>query len=98
MRPTPLRGPDSRVVRPPGRPEPTDIEVQLMTKRLIAILALAAALAACTPGASPSPTVQSPAGQESPGGLQSPAGSGLESPAGSGLESGGMESASPSAS
>ena len=27
-----------------------------MTKRLIAILALSAALAACTPGASPSPT------------------------------------------
>ncbi len=69
-----------------------------MTKRLIAILALAAALAACTPGGSPSPTVQSPAGQQSPAGLESPAGSGMESPAGSGLESGGTESASPSAS
>lgn len=69
-----------------------------MTKRTIAILALTAALAACTPGSSPSPTVQSPAmqtpaAQESPSGMQSD-GLGEESPSGSGDM--GMESPSPS--
>ena len=72
-----------------------------MTKRLIAIFALAAALAACTPGSSPSPAVQSPAVQSpaggspaggSPAGMESPGASGMESPAGSAE----MESASPS--
>jgi hypothetical protein len=70
-----------------------------MTKRLIAILALAAAIAACTPGSSPSPTVQSPAnqtpaGQESPSGLQSDDAGG--SPSGLGSDDAGMESAAPS--
>jgi hypothetical protein len=42
-----------------------------MTKRLLAILALAAALAACNPGSSPSPTVTIPDVEPSPG-LESP--------------------------
>ncbi len=58
-----------------------------MTKRLIAMLAMAAAIAACTPGASPSVQVPSvsvptsaPSVEASPSGESSPSGVASASP------------------